>query len=166
MVSGVRIWLLLATSFLSTGEVCPKEAVSFYVSTQRFQAHGVRFEVVACLCSSCEHGLTPNGFFSWQSRQKRYSTDFERELRSSVTRRSSLYKNTKEKQAGAFLVNTCSFCLVTFITVNVVPFSLLGDEVHEELPNGLAAACGLLFHPFLLLLCLLPQVGNLSLGVG
>ena len=61
-----------------------------------------------------------------------------------------------KKQAGALFGARLLSCLFPFITVNVVPFSLLGDEVHEELPNGLAAAGGLLFHPFLLFLRLLP----------
>lgn len=56
--------------------------------------------------------------------------------------------------------------LFSFDAFYVVPLPLLGDEVHEELPNRLTAASGLLCHPFLLFLRLLPQVGNLSFCIG
>ena len=38
---GLGYGFFWVTSFLFTGEVCPKEAVSYYVSTQRFQARSV-----------------------------------------------------------------------------------------------------------------------------
>ena len=68
----------------------------------------------------------------------------------------------QQKQAGVLLGARLLSCLFPFISFNVVPFTLLGDELHEKFPNSFTTACGLLFHPFLLFLCLLTQISNLS----
>ena len=87
MVSGVRIWLLLATSFLSTGEVCPKEAVFLF----RVLVHGVGCSIgVAqiCLCVG-EASFCGRLQLNHLDQQQAQRTKVKGELRSSVTRRSS-----------------------------------------------------------------------------
>ena len=56
--------------------------------------------------------------------------------------------------------------LFLLLVFNIVSFSLFCYEIQEILPNRLAVTGGLPFHPVLLLLSLLLQVGNLSSGVG
>ena len=45
----------------------------------------------------------------------------------------------QQKQAGVLLGARLLSCLFPFISFNVVPFTLLGDEIHKKFPNGLSA---------------------------
>ena len=71
-----------------------------------------------------------------------------------------------KKKAGTVFKSHLLFALFSFISLNIISFSFLSNEVQEELPNRLTAASGLLFHPLLLLLCLLSQVGYFTSCIG